>query len=487
MIKNDNRNQGNITADETLSILVVDDDELVRKSFEEILRTKDHQVFTAANSEEALQLVGDEPLDVALIDLMLGNENGIELMTKIQEINPSILSMIVTGYGTIERAVEAMQKGAWDFLTKPFSPNMIIEKLNRIQEYCHLRREHDYRRKVINLEFAFSGIVGPSQTMQTVYEQVLRASQSTLPVLVQGETGSGKEFIAEAIHLNSKRKDKPYVVMDCTAIPDSLMEGTLFGSTRGAFTGAVDRKGLLEAADGGTLLLDEVGEIDLDMQPKLLRCLETGRFRPVGATKESKSNFRIICATNRELATEVEEGRFRKDLFYRISAMRITVPSLRERSSDIPVLANHFLETITQENNTPSVRFSPAALEVMKRYSWPGNTRQLRFVVESAYFQRTGDLIEPHHLHLEGGEEAHDPHAVEAGVSMTLPTQPQEVDFKTYRENAIQQAERSYVESLLRETGGDVREAANMAGLTREAFYRVLSRCNISASDYRQK
>lgn len=465
----------------SITILVVDDDELIRETFALILEQSGYKHFIAQDHASALQFARNESIDIAIIDLMLGEESGIEAMKSIKEVSPSIIPLIITGYGTIERAVDAMKHGAWDFIPKPFSPEILIEKLERIQEYALLRQEADFRRKVMNRQFEFSGVVGPSIAMQPVYEMILRAAASSLPVLIQGETGSGKEYIAEAIHLNSKRNAKPYVVMDCTSIPETLMEGTLFGSSKGAFTGAVDRKGLLESAHQGTLFLDEVGELNMEMQPKLLRCLETGQFRSVGSTRVINSDFRIIGATNRDLPAEIEEGNFRKDLYYRMSAIRIQVPPLRERPSDIPVLAKRFLSDIMKEQESRSVDFSQDALRFLSTYEWPGNIRQLRFVIESAFFQCTDDTIQPSHLQLDG-------HVIqEKDTGVPLPADPTTVDFKTYREQAILDAERAYIHALLDHHDGDVRNAADQAGLTREALYRVMSRCDVSASDYRKK
>ena len=385
----------------SISVLLVDDDKFVLDALKTILSKSGYPVFAAENHAAALEIVATHPIDVAIIDLMLGKENGIELMNKIREQLPNLLTIIVTGFGTIEKAVEAMQQGAWDFIAKPVTSGILIEKLERLQEICLLRREQDYRRKVIDRNFEFSGVIGPSQIMIPVYEAVLRAANSSLPILIEGETGSGKEYIAEAVHLNSQRKSKGYVVMDCTATPNTLIEATLFGSAKGAFTGAVERKGLLEAANHGSLFLDEVGEIEADIQPKLLRCLETGRFRPVGAMKEVSSDFRIICATNRDLRSETKTGAFRTDLFYRISAVRISLPPLRERIDDIPVIANQLLMRISETNHQEK-EFSPEALKTLQSYQWPGNIRQMRFVVESAFFQTDESVIVPEHLSLDG-------------------------------------------------------------------------------------
>ncbi|MDP8246484.1 MAG: sigma-54 dependent transcriptional regulator [Candidatus Hinthialibacter antarcticus] len=463
----------------SITILVVDDDVMVLDALKSILERSGYLVHAASNPSAALDLVTTHPIDVAIIDLMLGKENGIVLMKKIRLQFPNMLTIIVTGFGTIEKAVEAMHQGAWDFIAKPITSGILLEKLERLEEICNLRRGQDYRRKVIDHNFEFSGVIGPSQIMAPVYEAVLRAAHSSLPILIEGETGSGKEFIAEAVHLNSQRKSHSYVVMDCTATPNTLIEATLFGSTKGAFTGAVERKGLLEAAHRGSLFLDEVGEIEADIQPKLLRCLETGRFRPVGATKETVSDFRIICATNRDLHAETKTGSFRTDLFYRISAVRISLPPLRERVDDVPVIAQQFLARI-RESNEREIEFSTDALKMLCAYPWPGNIRQMRFVIESAFFQCDGAKIGPEHLSLDGVTP---PQAASAAAQPAVDTSQ---DFKSFRDNALLRAETAYIKKLLDETEGDVRDAASKARLTREAMYRVMSRCGLSASDFRK-
>ena len=466
---------------QTIHVMVVDDDESVREILQAILISLGYETVGMESAAAAVDYVAHNPVDIAILDYQLPDLNRTELMLRLREINPGLLTLIVTGYGTIERAVEAMQAGAWDFLAKPITVNMLQEKLERCKEHCFLCREHDFRRKINQREFAFSGVIGPSAAMEPVYEALLRAAQSSLPVLIEGETGVGKEYIAKAIHLNSNRKNKPFVVMDCTAIPQSLIESVLFGSLKGAFTGAVERKGLLEEAHEGVLFLDEIAEIAPDIQPKLLRCLETKRFRPVGGTKEKQSDFRILCATNRDLHAETPKGNFRADLFYRISALRIVVPPLRERPSDIPVMARHFLQEIATEYRRDGVEFTPEALRALQTFSWPGNIRQLKFTIESAFFGTTDSRIGPEHLPLEKSEskEAVDPKAA--------PMVDVEKDFKSFRDEALLDLERSYIRALLEKTEGEVRKAAKLAGLTREALYRVMNRCGLSPNEFRKK
>lgn len=465
--------------DHKITILVVDDEKLVRDVLSKILTAQGYQTLTAEDGASALKLNQSHSIDITLLDDHLPDTHGIELMDRLKSQSPFMLFIMITGYGTIERAVEAMSAGAWDFISKPVTANMLIEKVQRIEEVCILRREKDYRTRVLQGEFEFPGVIGPSQVMKSIYESILRASENDLPVLIEGETGSGKEYIAEAIHLNSKRRSKPFVIMDCTATPSSLIESVLFGSTKGAFTGAVERNGLLKEADSGTLFLDEIGEIELEMQPKLLRGLETKRFRPVGSTKEVESNFRLLCATNRNLKEEIKNSNFRMDLYYRISAQKISLPSLRDRKPDIPVLANHFLQEIAVQHGRSYKTLTPKAMQLLKAYSWPGNIRQLKFTIEAAYFNARDANIDVEDLNID------DKPSDSAIEKEAAPFGDISQDFKSYRESAILEAERHYVTALLEQSEGDIREAAKMAGLTRESFYRIISRCGVSATDFR--
>ncbi|MEW6234884.1 MAG: sigma-54 dependent transcriptional regulator [Candidatus Omnitrophota bacterium] len=464
-----------------ISILVVDDDPVVRDILQKILLLYGYFTVAACDAASAIKEASRQLFDIALLDDQLPDLNGVLLIGRLKQMNPQMLFIIITGYGTIERAVEAMHAGAWDFLTKPVTSEMLLTKIQRIEEVCSLRREQNYRFKAKQGRFEFPGAVGPSKAMESVYEAILRSADNNLPVLIEGETGCGKEYIAEAIHLNSSRCKKPFIIMDCTATPESLIESILFGSTKGAFTGSVERSGLLKEADGGTLFLDEVGEFAMEIQPKLLRCLETKRFRPIGSTKEIESDFRILCATNRDLKKETSQQKFRQDLYYRISAQKIFAPPLRERASDIPILAQHFLDEIAAQQEREKVTIAPNAMRRMLSFSWPGNIRQLKFAIESAFFNASGGEIDESHIQLE--DDRLSPSLSENDI---LSSSPLEKDFKSFRDAAVLDAERAYIKALLIKTDGDVRKAAEEAGLTRESLYRVLSRCGFSPSEFRE-
>ena len=450
-----------------------------REAVQKNLAAMHYDTIVAVNTAQALQSVQDRSFDIALLDYALPDQNGIQAMQRLKEVNPNAIFIIMTGYGSIDLAVEAMQAGAWDFLTKPLSRTILKEKLEHIAEFTLLRKEQNVRAKAKAHDFKFNGVIGPSAAMHNVYEEILRAAQSDLPVLVEGDTGAGKELILEAIHQNSRRADKPFVVMDCTATPETLVESILFGSAKGAFTGSVERKGLLEEADGGSLFLDEIGELSEEIQPKLLRCLETGRFRPVGKTSEVTSNFRILCATNRNLKDAVIRGEFRSDLYYRISAQTILAPPLLHRLDDLPALASHFLQQVAERNEVPPVELTPAALHKLDLCSWPGNIRQLKYVIEAAFFNRRTDRIDADDVRLDERDGAL------LAPAPAAPIVDLDIEFKPYREKAVLEAEKVYLRALLQKTNGDVRQAAEIAGMTREAFYRVMNRCRISPRDFR--
>lgn len=462
-----------------LTILIVDDDSKIREVLARIFETQKLTVFQSACGADVADIIQSQHIDAAFLDYELPDMTGVEVMRSIHAVQPHVICTIITGHGSIDRAVEAMQASAWDFLTKPISTGLLMQKIERIKEVRFLRQEHLFREKVEKYDLDFSGELGHSPVMKPVYEGILRAARSPLPVLIEGDTGTGKEYIAQAVHLNSARKNKPFVVIDCTATPESLFESVLFGSAKGAYTGATERLGLLDEADGGTLFMDEIGELTQEIQPKLLRCLETKRYRPVGKTKESTSDFRIVCATNRNLQDMVKDTTFRSDLFYRVSAQKITLPSLKERPSDIPILANHFVKKLCETSESDVVTISPKAMEILKKHHWPGNIRQLKFVIEFAFFNRQENTITESDLNVEG--------IVHPDTENAAP--PIEInfdyDFKTFRENAVLEAERSYMEKLMEHTTGDVRQAADIAGMTREALYRVMSRCGVSPKQFR--
>ena len=364
-----------------LQVLVVDDDPQIRRTLRGVLEDEGHQVVEAPDGVRALDALGQMRFDAVLLDVNMPEMGGLEALTMIREQSPSTGVVMVSGESTIGTAVQALKRGAFDFIEKPVDPERLLEVLAQAAHVTALRRvepEEDQAPGSL-------GILGQSPAIQQVLADVKRAAPSQAKVLITGENGSGKDLVAEAIHRFSKRASKPFVKLNCAAIPKDLVESELFGHEKGAFTGAVQRKvGRLERADEGTLFLDEIGDLSLEAQAKLLRAIETGEVDRVGATDTVKVDVRIVSATNKDLAAAIESGDFRRDLLYRLNTLPIHVPPLRERRGDIPLLANHYLATFCRSEGKPPKHLSAEAVEVLQEYRWPGNVRELKNLMERA-------------------------------------------------------------------------------------------------------
>ena len=448
-------------------ILVVDDDLNILRVLKMRLEAEGYSVTTVAEVHEAIELVKEEEFDLALVDLKLTKKNGIELMEDLHRIQPEMPVIILTAYGTIESAVEAMRKGAYSYLTKPFDPHELLLQIKNGIEKSRLSKEVKRLKDIVKERYEFENIVGESEKMKKVLELVSRAAETDSNVYIQGESGTGKELIAKALHLASSRKDGPFVAINCAAIPETLLESELFGFRKGAFTGAFySKKGIFAQAHGGTIFLDEISEMSLSMQAKLLRVIEEKEFYPVGSEKPIKVDVRIIAASNKDLEKEVQKGNFRKDLFYRIYVIPIKLPPLRERKEDIPLLAKHFLKKFSQKMKKNIKGFSPGALQKMMLYSWPGNVRELENVVECAVAMTTQDIITE---------------------DLILPTEPiKETTLKPLKE-AKDEFERKYIIQLMEITQGNVTQAAKLARKYRADLYKLLEKYNINPEDFRKK
>lgn len=380
-------------------VLVVDDEESIREFLEIMLRKEGYEVTCAEDGQKALDIIKKKSIDLVISDLQMPNMTGIELLRNVRDQYPEMLFMMITAFGTTETAVEAMKLGAYDYITKPFKIDEVRINISNALRSKNLETENRTLKKELSKEYSFQNLVGNSETMHRIYEMIRRVSQTPTNVLVTGESGTGKEMVAKAIHFNGPLKERPFVTVNCGAIPESLMESEMFGHKKGSFTGAVaDKAGLFEVADSGTLFLDEVGELPLTIQVKMLRAIQERVIRRVGATEDSKVEVRIIAATNRDLEEMVKAGTFRQDLFYRLNVINIKTPSLRERPDDIPALATHFLKKYNDRLGKTIGGISADAMELLKKYDYPGNVRELENIIERTVALEGGASILPESL-----------------------------------------------------------------------------------------
>ncbi|MBL7542481.1 MAG: sigma-54-dependent Fis family transcriptional regulator [Bdellovibrionaceae bacterium] len=380
-------------------ILVVDDEESIREFLEIMLRKEGYEITLAEDGQKAKELLQKKSFDMIVSDLQMPNMTGIELLKYVRQDYPEVIFMMITAFGTTETAVEAMKMGAYDYLTKPFKIDEVRINISNALRSKNLEFENRSLKKELGKEFSFQNIIGNSPAMHYVFDLIKRVSQAPTNILVTGESGTGKEVIAKAIHYNGPLKDRPFVTINCGAIPENLMESEMFGHKKGSFTGAIaDKPGLFEVADGGTLFLDEVGELPLSIQVKLLRSLQERVIRRVGSTEDTKVDVRIIAATNRNLEEMVQKGTFRQDLYYRLNVIHIKTPSLRERKEDIPLLAHHFLKKYNDKLNKNIGSISTEAMENLKKYDYPGNVRELENMIERTVALEGGATVLPESL-----------------------------------------------------------------------------------------
>ena len=451
-------------------ILAVDDEVDMLNLLERIIKTKtEYHIITTSHPEEVVNLIKKEYFDLVLLDLRMPDLNGMELLRQIKAIEPDIGVIIITAYGTIESAVEAMKMGAFDFLTKPFRQEQILLTIHRVMEVQKLKRENKILKAELKREKDTNFIIGKSSLMQSVYRYVLQVAKTTAPVIITGETGTGKELVARSIHKYSLRKG-PFVVVNCSAIPETLIESELFGHIKGSFSGAIqDKKGLAEEANEGTLFLDEVGDLSELVQTKLLRFLQEGEFRPLGSTKIKKVNVRVIAATNKDLEELVKQGNFREDLYYRLNVIRIHLPPLRERREVIPILSHHFLEKYATLNNKHIRGFSKAAMKNLVARDWPGNIRELENVIERAVIFCQGEYIELTDI--------------EPLVTLKSRSSFNEIlslPFKKAKRQVLRNFYRQYLNHILAQSGGNISQAAQRCGVKRQYFYRLLKLAEIN-------
>ena len=447
------------------NILVVDDDRNILNVIQMRLEAEGYRVYKALNSIQALTILQDAAVDLALVDLRLNDENGIEVMGKIHQTYADLPVIILTAHGSINSAVDAMKKGAANYLTKPFNYQELQLQIKNCLEKSQLTKEVSTLRNICGVQFGFKNIVGKSEGMKRVLEQVSQAAETDSNVHIEGESGTGKELIAKSLHLSGPRKKGPFVAINCAAIPENLLESELFGYKKGAFSGAVsDKKGLFVQAHSGSFFMDEISEMPLAMQSKLLRVLEEREVFPLGGSQTIKVDTRIITASNKNLEQEVDSKNFREDLYYRIHVIRIQLPPLRERRDDIPLLAKHFLKKYSTEMGKDIVGITTQALQKLLRHNWPGNVRELENTIESAIALAGGNQID---------------------ADLILPKCELDNDCIKPLKEARDDFMKNYLLQLIESTQGNISQAAKLAGKYRADLYELMRRYKLDPARFR--
>ena len=440
------------------TVLIVDDERHTREGLQQMLEDQ-YDVYLAENADQAFTLMGSETFDLVLTDLRMPGKSGLKVIDKALVLKNRPPVIMMTAYGNVPSAVEAMKRGAYDFLTKPVNLEKLEILMKRALESKSLQTEVESLHERLDFKYSFEGIIGNSNELKEVIERVKLVAPSRASVLVEGETGTGKERIAQAIHQNSNRGQGPFVAVHCAALPANLLESELFGHEKGAFTGATERRiGRFELADGGTLFLDEIGEISLSTQVKLLRFLEQRTFERIGSSKSIKVDTRLVAATNRDLQQMVNEGTFREDLYFRLNVVQITMPPLRERTEDLPILLNHFLGEFAEENHIDAPTFEPGAMQCLRRYSWPGNIRELRNFAENVVVLYRGNVIRDYDLESKFRGEMR---SIDGEEKVVSPLDKEENEKRLFRE-------------ALADAKGNRTRAAKLLGISRRTLHRKL-------------
>jgi two-component system response regulator PilR (NtrC family) len=453
-------------------ILVVDDERSMRELLAIVLKREGHDVLLADNGRSAVEMLEREPIELLISDIRMPDMSGVEVLGAAQRINPDVIGIMITAYASTDTAVEALRLGAYDYVSKPFNVDELKLKVRKALERKRLQQENVLLKRVLQTSHQFSNIIGKSGPMQAVFQLIQTIAPTTSTVLITGDSGTGKELVARAIHFNSTRKDRPFVALNCGALPETLLESELFGHMRGAFTGAeTNKKGLVEVADKGTIFLDEIGEMSTMMQVKLLRVLQERRFRRLGGTEEIEADIRIIAATNRDLARLVAEGKFREDLFYRINVIPVRLPPLRERTDDIPLLTEHFLAKYSAQMGKAINGVAADAMKCLQSYGWPGNIRELENAVERAVALERSAAIRLTSL----------PDQVQNGIAPgTVPGRDAGLpDSGFHLEQHVQDIEREYLVEALRRANGVKSRAADLLGISFRQFRYLSKKYNL--------
>ncbi len=447
-------------------ILVVDDEEQMRDLLAKVLERNGYQVTVMSNGGSALAFLEEEPVDLVLTDVRMPGIDGMEALRSIKELRPETVVIIMTGFGSIDQAVQAVKDGAYDYINKPFKIDEMLLTIQKSLDDRRLHNEVTTLRQEVRTRYHFASLIGKSRAMQEVFALIEQVAGSRSTVMVYGKSGTGKELVAKAVHYNSPRADKPFVAVNCAAIPAELLESELFGHEKGSFTGAIATKvGKFELATGGSLFLDEVGSMRLDLQAKILRALQEREVERVGGTRTIKIDVRVIAATNRDLKRAVEEGAFREDLYYRLNVVPITLPDLKDRQEDVPLLANHFVQQFAKESISEVREISKEAMAILLAYSWPGNVRELENAIERAVTLGRGQTILP------------------ADLPPNLVSGTNPLEKIMAREASLEDLERDYIAMILRRTRGHQIRAASILGIDRRTLYRKIRRYGLKLNE----
>jgi len=463
-------------------ILVADDDAVIREGLRRVLGREGYQVETQPNGRLAMDRLQEASFDLLITDLKMPGMSGLEVLQAVRVLQPEMPVILITGFAAVDNAVEVMKCGAADYLAKPFTNEEILAKVRKALDARAVLLDEIYLRRELHDLHGFDCLVGESREMQKVYQRILQVAPTDSTVLITGESGTGKELVARAIHTHSQRREQPFVAVDCTSLAESLLESELFGHVKGSFTGAIQTKrGLFEVADGGTLMLDEIGNLSLTIQAKLLRVLQEREVTPIGGTQPIPINIRLVAATNTNLRDMVARGEFRYDLFFRLNIIPIDLPPLRERKGDLLLLAGNFLKRYADENVKELRGFSPEAVRALEGYDFPGNVRELENLIERAVVLAQGEFIQAQDLEMPGDEPGHSMLAEE-----DIPRNIDELKERKrrLREQAVEPLERAFLLSALERNGWNITRAAEEVGILRPNFQAMLKKQGISTRHY---
>ncbi|HKP75588.1 MAG TPA: sigma-54 dependent transcriptional regulator [Longimicrobiaceae bacterium] len=464
--------------DVPITVLIVDDEELLVKSCGQILASEGYTVFTEGRGRNALEVVRRQRPDIVLTDLNLPDTDGLALLKDIKKLAADTLVVMITGFATVDSSVEAIRAGAYDYIPKPFTATQLRILIGRAAQQVKLVRDNASLRDQLKKHYSFENIIGTSDSIQKVFSVVSRVAPTDASVFISGESGTGKELIARALHANSRRSGRPFMAINCAALPDHLLESELFGHEKGSFTGAdQQRRGLLEVASGGTFFLDEISEMSMELQAKLLRVIQERKIRRVGGEGEIPIDVRWVSATNRDPEQAVREGALRQDLLYRLNVVPVKLPPLRHRREDIPALAQHFLRRYAQEYDRDNLRFSAEAMRVLTEYEWPGNVRELQNMIE-----RIVSLCLPGQEIF--GEDLPEELSVRGVVNgRAAASYSADAPFHDAKNEAITVFEKEYLSDLLKRHNGNISQAARTAGIDRKTIHRMLAKYEIEGRD----